>query len=163
MKTPIIIIRLIFVVLAFAFLQQFIIPLGVYTVAQIFPGELIGLTNRDRAFLRLSRLRIDPLLMEAAEMKARHMAENGYFSHGSPDGESPWYWFDLVGYPYSYAGENLALNFEDSKDVEQAWMESALHRENITSQDFSDIGLGLATGTYYGRPDTYVVQRFGKK
>ena len=53
-------------------------------------------------------------------MKADDMAKRGYFSHTTPDGKNPWYWLNLAGYKYSYAGENLAVNFIDSKDVNQA-------------------------------------------
>ena len=62
-------------------------------------------------------------------MKAQDMATLGYFAHVSPDGKTPWYWIEKVGYDYQYAGENLAINFSDSKDVTNAWMASPLHKE----------------------------------
>jgi hypothetical protein len=88
------------------------------------------------------------------------MAANGYFSHISPDGKSPWYWLQQVGYPYSYAGENLAIDFNDAKEVEDAWMASPAHHANIVKPQYTHIGIGTAEGMYKGHPTTFVVQYF---
>ena len=47
----------------------------------------------------------------AAQAKADDMATKGYFAHTSPDGKNSWYWFKQAGYTFTYAGENLALDF----------------------------------------------------
>jgi hypothetical protein len=39
-----------------------------------------------------------------------------------------------VGYAFQYAGENLAVNFTESTDVDQAWMNSPDHRSNILNK-----------------------------
>jgi hypothetical protein len=90
------------------------------------------------------------------------MATKGYFSHTSPEGLSPWHWFDTVGYKFMYAGENLAINFSESTDVEQAWMNSPGHRANILNERFTEIGIATAQGTYQGQPTIFVAQMFGK-
>lgn len=129
-------------------------------LAAVLPGVLTALTNNDRAINGVGTLTEEPLLTVAAQKKAADMAEKGYFSHVTPDGKAPWYWLDLVGYNYSYAGENLAVNFTDSKDVEEAWMKSPTHRANIVRSEFTRIGIGTAQGVYEGKDVTFVVQFF---
>jgi hypothetical protein len=89
------------------------------------------------------------------------MAAKGYFSHVSPDGSTPWDWMAKVGYTYSYAGENLAVNFVDSDDVVSAWMASPEHRANILDANYTEMGYGIAQGEYQGKAATFVVQMFG--
>jgi tetrahydromethanopterin S-methyltransferase subunit B len=89
------------------------------------------------------------------------MAEKQYFAHQSPGGHDSWYWLGLVGYDFDYAGENLALDFTESDKVEEAWMNSPLHRDNIVNTNYREIGIATVDGTYQGRPTTYVVQFFG--
>ena len=130
-------------------------------LATIANETLISFTNTNRQSENLSELRVNPLLEKAAQLKANDMAQKGYFAHISPDGVAPWHWFDEVGYDYVYAGENLAINFIDSKDVEDAWMESNLHRANILSNKFTETGIGIATGVFEGNETTFIVQVFG--
>jgi len=89
------------------------------------------------------------------------MASNEYFSHFSPDGVSPWHWFDEAGYVYAHAGENLAIHFTDSSEVVDAWMDSPTHRENIVNGIYTEIGVGTAKGKFDGYDTVYVVQLFG--
>lgn len=129
-------------------------------MAAVLPGVLTALTNSDRQANGVGELTEDPLLKKAAETKAADMAAKGYFSHVTPDGKTPWYWLDQVGYDYTYAGENLAVNFTESKDVEDAWMKSPTHRANIVKGEFTRIGIGTADGMYQGKEATFVVQFF---
>ncbi|MCX6787112.1 MAG: CAP domain-containing protein [Candidatus Kaiserbacteria bacterium] len=129
-------------------------------LASVLPGALVALTNQDRALQGLAGVTEDPLLDRAAQAAALDMATNGYFAHVSPDGKTPWYWLDQVGYRYSYAGENLAVNFSDSENVETAWMESPTHRANIMKPQYTQVGFGTANGMYEGRETTFVVEFF---
>lgn len=128
--------------------------------AAVLPAALTDLTNADRAAAGHSLLKPDAHLAQAARKKAEDMAANGYFAHVSPDGKSPWYWLDAVGYKYTYAGENLAVDFTDSMDVEEAWMNSPGHRANIVKPEYTQIGIGTAEGVYQGRPTIFVVEFF---
>ncbi len=128
----------------------------------ILPSVLIDLTNENRTDGALGALRHNALLDEAARLKAEDMAKNEYFAHDSPGGITPWYWFERVGYEYTYAGENLAVHFTDSDDVVQAWMRSPGHRANIMSGNYTEIGIGTARGEYKGAPTIFVVQLFGR-
>lgn len=131
-------------------------------MALILPDVLIDETNESRAVNNLNTLKINLVLNTAAQLKANDMASKGYFSHTSPAGLTPWHWFELAGYKFSYAGENLAVNFVDSKDVVDAWMGSPTHRANILSDYFTEIGIGVANGEYNGQEATFIVQMFGR-
>jgi hypothetical protein len=130
--------------------------------AAIYSSLLVDLANKDRAGQSLTVLTPNPLLEAAARMKAEDMAAKGYFAHQGPGGEKPWYWMSRAGYRYLYAGENLAIDFVNSEDVEIAWMNSPGHRANILNGYFTEIGIATAEGVYEGRPTTFVVQMFGK-
>jgi len=132
-------------------------------LASIVPEELVELTNVRRDRKEAGELRVSSLLEEAAQKKADDMAEKGYFAHHSPEGHTPWHWFEKVGYDYRYAGENLAVNFTEAREVDRAWMESPTHRANIINERFEEIGIATAKGEYKGREATFVVQLFGKR
>ncbi len=132
-----------------------------WLVSTVLPAVVIDLTNEQRVNNSAQVLTRNSALDAAARLKAEHMAKNEYFSHFSPSGVSPWYWSDEAGYVYAHAGENLAIHFTDSSEVVEAWMNSPLHRENIVSGLYSEIGVGTAKGTYEGYDTVYVVQLFG--
>lgn len=131
-------------------------------MASVLPGVVASLTNQERSDNKLGTLTENPVLAEAANLKAKDMAEKGYFSHTGPDGALPWKWLEQVGYTYEYAGENLAVNFVDSDEVVEAWMNSPTHKANILKQNFTEIGVGMAKGEYKGEETIFVVQFFGK-
>ncbi len=132
-------------------------------LASIQSAFLVDLANDDREDLGLARLAINDTLITAAGMKANDMAEKSYFAHVSPEGRTPWYWISLAGYNYLYAGENLAVNFYDSEEVQEAWMDSPTHKANIVSKNFTEIGIATASGMYKGDKTTFVVQMFGSQ
>ena len=127
----------------------------------IYGSVLVNLVNRDRATQNISELKVNPLLEKAAQAKADDMAKNGYFSHNTPDGKTPWDFIRASGYKYVFAGENLAVNFVDSDEVHKAWMNSPTHRMNIVSPKYTEIGIATSTGTYKGKAAIFVVQMFG--
>ncbi|MBP9701067.1 MAG: hypothetical protein KBD54_01555 [Candidatus Pacebacteria bacterium] len=129
--------------------------------AEVYPTAIVSLTNKDRVAHGLQPLSINPTLEAAARLKAQDMVTNGYFAHTSPQGVTPWHWFAQTNYTFLYAGENLAINFDESADVEKAWLNSPTHRANILSPNFTEIGIATAPGRYNDKPTTYVVQLFG--
>ena len=132
-----------------------------WLVGTILPAVVVDMTNEERADEAAVPLQRNSLLDEAARLKAEHMAKNSYFAHHSPDGVSPWYWFEKVGYTYAHAGENLAIHFTDSSAVVDAWMKSPSHRANIVNNNYTEIGVGTAKGTFDGFSTVFVVQLFG--
>lgn len=122
---------------------------------------LIELTNIERVQNGLPKLKESTLLNLVAKLKAEDMVKNGYFSHNSITGKDSWYWFRKVGYKYLNAGENLAVLFNNSEDVVNAWMNSPSHRANILQPKYSEIGMAVVKGTYNGVETSYVVEVFG--
>lgn len=131
-------------------------------IGAVVASVLVELANHDREKSGVAELAVSPVLEKAAQMKADDMAAKGYFAHDSPEGIQPWHWFKKAGYEYAYAGENLAVFFTDSTEVEKAWMDSPLHRDNILGEQFTEIGIALAHGTFEGEETTFVVQMFGR-
>ncbi len=129
--------------------------------ATVLPAVILDLTNDARTSNNQKVLTRNPVLDEVAKLKAEDMARLGYFAHNSPTGVTPWHWFDKVGYVFKYAGENLAINFTESTDVEKAWLDSPTHRANILNSHFTEIGIATIDAIYQGIPTTFVVQSFG--
>ncbi|MEN9582060.1 MAG: hypothetical protein RL641_14 [Candidatus Parcubacteria bacterium] len=129
--------------------------------AAVYASVLVDLSNKARSVNNQSDLTISSVLTKAAQMKADDMANRQYFSHTSPDGTTPWYWFQKAGYDFVYAGENLAVDFTESADIENAWLASPKHKENIIDPRFREIGIATKTATWQGRETTFVVQLFG--
>ncbi|HXK40286.1 MAG TPA: CAP domain-containing protein [Candidatus Paceibacterota bacterium] len=152
---------LILLVFGFFAFQGLVGIRSAHYTASVLPIVLVNITNEDRGAEGLAQLSVNPVLEEAARMKAEHMAEHSYFAHISPDGLDPWYWFYRAGYVFTEAGENLAVNFTDSEDVVQAWMDSPGHRANILNGKFSEIGIAAVRGEYRGKKTIFVVQMFG--
>jgi len=153
------------ILLTILFIEAFIFLLPTLThinksggMAAVLPSILSDLTNEERTANKEATLTVNPILDKAAQMKATDMATNGYFAHTSPDGKTPWYWLEKAGYDYQYAGENLAVNFTDSKDVTNAWMNSLSHRSNIIKENYTEMGTGIATGIYEGEQTIFVAQ-----
>lgn len=117
--------------------------------------EILDLVNQDREKHGLSGLDLNSSLNMAAGLKAMDMVEKNYFAHVSPQGLKPWHWFKVIGYNYTYAGENLAIGFSDASELERTWMASASHRANILSPVYSELGLAVAK-----HDDNYVVVQF---
>jgi hypothetical protein len=123
--------------------------------------SLVNLTNEARQEIGYSSLKENPILSQAAYLKAMDMLEKGYFSHYSPAGVSPWHWLQQAGYDYRLAGENLAVGFLESDQVHTAWMNSLSHKENILNGRYEEIGMAVVKGNFQGKETALVVQFFG--
>jgi uncharacterized protein YkwD len=119
--------------------------------------RIMGIINADRESQGLHELALNPTLNLAALAKAHDMISNHYFAHTSPEGVAPWYWIKTLGYNYSYAGENLAIGYQDAGDLVDSWMQSPAHRANILSPNYEDMGLAVIKS----QNSTLVVQMFG--
>lgn len=129
--------------------------------AAVNTSALVELTNQDRTAQGLGPVRQNALLDQAAQLKASDMAAKGYFAHNSPDGKTSWTWFQMAGYRYLRAGENLAEGFPDAQTVETAWLNSPSHRANIMNGTYTEVGFGTATGMYQGHEVIFVAEMFG--
>lgn len=129
-----------------------------YTIST---SELLTHVNQARAENGVGPLVMNEVLNSAALNKGKDMFSKNYWAHFAPDGTSPWYFIRNSGYNYTYAGENLAKGFTNSKDVVDAWMASPTHRENILSDKYKDMGFAIIEGSLQGEDTVLVVQMFG--
>jgi uncharacterized protein YkwD len=126
-------------------------------------NRIIELTNESRQQEGYSVLIRSSKLDASAMAKARHMIENNYFAHDCPnDGTTPWEFFKDADYNYTFAGENLAMNFSEAEEAMQAWLDSPSHRANVMNNNYSEIGVAVLIGEIDGHQTTLVVQHFGK-
>jgi uncharacterized protein YkwD/stress response protein SCP2 len=121
-------------------------------------GEVIELTNRERARAGLPPLSHDPLLTAAAQAHSADMVARDFYSHTAPDGGRPWDRAAAAGSARRTIGENIACGQRSAAEVVQGWMNSPGHRANILKAGFTHIGVGFAGG---GRAGTYWTQLFG--
>lgn len=127
----------------------------------LFRQEVIADTNALRATLGLAALKESSTLNIAAAQKLQDMIQNQYFAHFSPEGVSPWHWFQVNKYSYTHAGENLAIGFIDPQSTVDAWANSASHRRNMVSPNYKEIGIAAAEGKIKDMEGIIVVQLFG--
>ncbi len=123
--------------------------------------DLFVYANKERGKAGLNDLKKNDSLSKAAQNKAKDMFANGYWAHVSPDGTEPWDFILAQNYDYSRAGENLAKNFNSSKEVVEAWYQSPSHRENLLNKNYTDVGYAVVDGVLDGYETTLVVQFFG--
>lgn len=123
--------------------------------------NLLQALNQDRVQYGLKPLVENPELQRAAVAKARDILNNNYFAHVSPTGVQPWDFIKAAGFAYSFAGENLALNYTNPTELEHDFLQSPAHRENLLSPLFTEIGIAVVPGITRGQPAVITVQMFG--
>lgn len=123
--------------------------------------DVVSQTNIFRSGLGFGTLKANPTLESAAWQKLQDMINSQYFAHTSPGGTTPWYWFDLTSYKYTYAGENLAIGFVDAKTTIDAWANSPTHRANLLNPNYKEIGVAVAPAKINNNTGYLVVQLFG--
>ncbi|HSX34834.1 MAG TPA: CAP domain-containing protein [Candidatus Saccharimonadales bacterium] len=128
----------------------------------VSPSVLLSETNNQRTSNSLGSLALNSVLNQAAQAKANDMAARDYWSHNTPDGNTPWTFFTAAGYQYKTAGENLAYGFDTSATTVTAWMNSPGHRANILNNTYKEVGFGIAnSANYQGTgPETIVVAMY---
>lgn len=125
------------------------------------PNHLLTLINQDRQEFGLLEFKENTQLARAAQAKAHDILAKNYFAHTSPAGTKPWDFLRQAGFEYSYAGENLALNYRSVYELQNDFLGSPSHRENLLSPLFTDIGIAVVQGEFRGKPAIITVQMFG--
>jgi Cysteine-rich secretory protein family len=127
-------------------------------------SELLSDTNTQRLDDHESPLLLNDRLTSAAQAKADDMVARNYWSHDTPDGQTPWTFITAAGYSYASAGENLAYGFSSSSALTNGWMNSPEHRANILNQHFSQVGFGVARSPNFQKqgPETVVVAMYAE-
>ena len=124
--------------------------------------NLLDDTNAQRASNGEGALGLNALLDQAAQAKANDMAARDYWSHDTPDGQTPWSFITATGYSYTAAGENLAYGFDTAANTLTGWMNSTEHRDNILNAGYKEVGFGIANSPDYQNsgPETIVVAMY---
>lgn len=119
-------------------------------------SQMLELVNQVRSENGLRPLRADPDATLVARAHSRDMLAQGYFSHVSLQGKSPFDRMRDAGLRYRTAGENLA--FAPSVAVaHRGLLDSPGHRANILRPAFGRLGIGIVDG---GRHGLMVTQTF---
>ncbi|MFK7691783.1 CAP domain-containing protein [Paenibacillus sp. HJGM_3] len=113
-----------------------------------FANQVVNLVNQERAKAGLSALTSDAALTNMAMDKAKDMYNRNYFDHTSPTFGSPFDMMKSYNIPFRYAGENIAKGQRTPQEVMTAWMNSAGHRQNILSPNFTKIGVAYYNGEW---------------
>lgn len=124
-----------------------------------YEQKVVELVNIERQKVGLPALTLDSAISNVARTKSKDMATNNYFAHQSPTYGSAGDMLTRFGIKWSAWGENIASGQRTPEAVVTAWMNSAGHRANILSANFSKIGVGYATNSN-GTP--YWTQMFTK-
>jgi uncharacterized YkwD family protein len=120
--------------------------------------RMVDLVNAERAKQGLPALVADLDLSKVARVKSQDMIAKNYFSHQSPTYGSPFDMMKQFGITYTAAGENIACN-QTVEKAHEALMNSAGHRANILSKDYTHIGIGIADGGPCGKMFTQMFIR----
>ena len=80
----------------------------------------------------------------AAQGHSEDMAENNYFNHDSPDGETLKDRVEEAGVQYRMAGENIAMGHTSPIFSHHSLMNSMEHRVNTLKPAFTHLGTGTA-------------------
>ncbi|MEK6263269.1 MAG: CAP domain-containing protein [Clostridium sp.] len=127
-------------------------PAPTLSEANKLENEVVVLVNQERAKLGLAPLKNNVELSNVARYKSEDMRDKNYFSHTSPTYGSPFDMMKKFGIDYMAAGENIAKGQTTAAEVMKSWMNSPGHKANILSEDFTEIGVGVAkdaNGTIY--------------
>ena len=113
-----------------------------------FESTLLGLINQERTNQGLARYSLQAPLQAAARLHSTDMACNDFLSHTGSDGSTVRDRIERQGYSWSWAGENIFATGDTSSNAPQRaftwWMNSAPHRANLLSPNYTDVGLGYA-------------------
>jgi uncharacterized protein YkwD len=99
-------------------------------------GQMLRLTNQDRAERDRDRLDLDAKLSRYAVRHSRAMANAGYIFHSEDLADV------LDDVQWSLGGENVGVG-SSLADLEAAFMASKPHRRNILEDDFENAAIGV--------------------
>ena len=114
-------------------------------------NEVVRLVNVERAKVGVAPLKVNWQLSRVSRIKCEDMRDKKYFSHTSPTYGSPFDMMKNFGISYMAAGENIAMGQVSPAEVMKSWMNSPGHKQNILSPNYTEIGVGYASGNYWGQ------------
>lgn len=104
-------------------------------------AAVLTLVNQERAKVGCRPVTADGDLAKLAGNFSQDMARRGFFSHNSPDGQSPWDRAEAMGIS-DLGGENIARGQANAQSVMDSWMNSPGHKANILNCDYRTMGVG---------------------
>jgi uncharacterized protein YkwD len=112
------------------------------------------LLNNERAAQGLRPVAEAPGLTQPSRAYSARMVAESFFAHESPDGGTLVDRLTAVGYIAPdgdwTVGENIAWgqgHLSTPRNIVAAWMASPGHRKNVLTGEYTEIGLGVVTGT----------------
>lgn len=126
---------------------------------EAYAYEVFELTNAAREKYGLPLLKWNDALTEVAMAHSQDMATRNYFDHYTPEGLSPGDRLRKAGISYSAVCENIAAGQATPEEAVAGWLNSPGHRANILDPDITEMGVGYASGGYYGDYWTQVFRR----
>ncbi|MBL8672664.1 MAG: CAP domain-containing protein [Alphaproteobacteria bacterium] len=106
-------------------------------------AAMLRAVNAHRARHKLSTLRLDARLNEAAQAHSADMAARRRMAHQGSDGGQVDARIERTGYAYGLAAENVAQNSYLAEDTVADWVSSPGHNENMLRPEIEDIGVGV--------------------
>lgn len=100
-------------------------------------GAVCGSTT----YAAVAPLSWNSLLLQAARGHSSDMAQNNYFSHKRPGGNTLEQRIRATGYKYTTAGENIAAGQPNVESVVTRWINSPDHCRNLMNPGFRHIGV----------------------
>ena len=137
-------------------------PAQAFNAGALLPGDpaivnlvaaeqaLLDLTNADRSANGVDPLHLDADTLSIARQRAESQLDTPSLSHYDENGQLIFaQLLDDAGLPYGLAGENLAratggTDTGVTQRIEQALMQSPLHRKNILERIFTRVAIGAA-------------------
>lgn len=123
-----------------------------------FVYEMCLSVNEERERQGKSPLVIRQAISDAAWLHAKDMHDRGYFSHYTPEGDSPYQRMRDAGISFRSGGENISAGRSTVSSTMDGWMNSSGHRENILNSSYDAFGIGYFNGSNGYRH--YWVQKF---
>jgi uncharacterized protein YkwD len=116
-----------------------------------FAPQLLNLINSVRSSNGLCQLNQNQALSPVAQSRSTDMINRDYFSHTTPDGKNIYNILQDYGIMYATAGENIIFASPPSNASPEyffnTWMNSDIHRANILSSLFTQIGIGIGANS----------------
>ncbi|MBD2459487.1 CAP domain-containing protein [Oscillatoria sp. FACHB-1407] len=117
-------------------------------------SDVLQQINAIRQQNGLSPLKDNPKLAQVARRYSQRMAEQNFFSHTAPEGDTMVDRVRSARIFYFALGENLfkGTNLPDpATDAVEGWMNSPGHRRNILQPEYREMGIGVwrQGNTYY--------------
>ena len=117
---------------------------------ETFQGAYLTRGCSFAAFERDAKVTQEPLhfstvLSKSAQKHSHDMANQNFVSHIGVGDSTPFERMDDVGYSRGYRGENICAGMKNPFDCVISFMCSKDHRENIMSDTFREMGVGLSS------------------